>query len=91
MRRHKPLSWQGAPSASRLPSWGNKNHGVILIEGTVSIHSHKGSNITRFITGPRDGGGGRGAISCPRRKGSPLSQVTSEQESDSRVASTYYF
>lgn len=87
-------SWQGAPSASRLPSWGNENHGVILIEGTVSVHAHKGSNIARFITDPRDGvvgGGGGGAMSCPRRKGSPLSQVTSEQETDSRVASTYYF
>lgn len=87
-------SWQGAPSASRLPSWGNENHGVILIEGTVSVHAYKGSNIARFITygSQRWGGGGGGdAMSCPRRKGSLLSQVTREQETDSRVASTYYF
>ena len=44
---HKPYTQGGqvAPSLSELPLWGN-----VLIEGTVSIHSHKESKVTRFIT-----------------------------------------
>lgn len=49
MKRHKPHNWQGAPSAAKLPRWGNENHELVLAEGIVSIHSHKGSSITRFI------------------------------------------
>ena len=51
MRRHKAPTqgWQLAPLASELALWGSKNPGVILIEGTVSIYSQRGSKVT-FIT-----------------------------------------
>ena len=52
MKRHKPptWSWQVAPSASLLSLWGNENPGAILIEGRVSVQSHKRSQVTRLIT-----------------------------------------
>ena len=53
------------------------------MEGTVSIHSHKGSKLTRFITYRSQY---RDAKSWG--KGSPPSQVMSEQEIERRVAST---
>ena len=92
MRRHKPPTqgWQVAPSVSELLPWGGENPRAVLIEGTVSIHSHKGSEITKWITyqSRKWGWGGRGTMSWG--KGSPPSQVTSEQEIQSRVARTYY-
>ena len=43
-RQHPPPSWcrRGAFSASQLQLWGSKTHGVLLIEGKVSMHPHKG-------------------------------------------------
>lgn len=32
---------QVAPSSDKSPLWGNESPGVILIESSVSIHSHK--------------------------------------------------
>lgn len=64
-----------------------------MIEGTVSIQLCKGIKVTRFIAyrfqkQNRGVGGGRDAMSWG--KGSPPSQVISNQEIVSRVASTYY-
>lgn len=36
--------------ASELLLWGSGNLGVVLIEGAVSGHPHKGNRITRFVT-----------------------------------------
>lgn len=55
------MGWHKAPSASELPVWRGKNYGVFLFEGTISMHSHKGSKVTVFITcrsqnkGPEEG------------------------------------
>lgn len=45
-----------SPSASGEVETGGG--GVVLIESTVSIHSHKGSQVTRWVPGPRSRVGG---------------------------------
>lgn len=95
MRRHKPptLGWQVTPSVSEIPLWWSKNPRVVLIESTVSEHSHKETEVTMFITHTSQkpvrqwvGGG-----TMRWMMGSPLSQARNEQERESsRVASTYY-
>ena len=89
MRRHTPLIWgqQVPPSASELPFWGSEISRVILMKGTASLHPHKGNKVTRFVfTYSRNRGGG----TMSWWKGSPLSKITSKQEMERRVASTYY-
>lgn len=58
MRNNKPLTWGDVQRVCRLQllwSWkglplsGSENPGAILIE-EVSIYSHKGRKVTRFIT-----------------------------------------
>lgn len=50
MRRHKTQRWQVAPSASKLPLWGDEIHWVIWIEGACLILSHNGNGAIGFIT-----------------------------------------
>lgn len=91
MRRHKPSPPYGikqvAPLASKLPLLGSET----LIEGTVSIHSLEGSQVTRFIA-YQSMKQWAGVVGGTVRwwKGSSPTQDLSEQKIDSRVASTYY-
>ena len=56
------------------------------MEGTVSIHPHKGRSVTEFIAYRSRG-------EAPREpgKGSPPPQTRSEQETESRVAGPVTF
>ena len=78
MRRHKPPTWdlQVAPSAGMHPPTLRKwKPWAILFESTISIHSHKRSKVTRFVTYKSEN---KGAMS--QGKGCSPSQVTSKQE-----------
>lgn len=36
------------PSVSKHSLWGSKIHRIALIEGTISVHPHKGGRVTKF-------------------------------------------
>ena len=83
---HRTPTWgpKVVPSAPELPLWGSETHGVILIEGKVSICPHKGSKVTRIFTYRSRWGGGVGVYN-EWGKGSPQSHIRSELERESRV------
>ena len=68
------MGWQVALSLSKLLLWESENQESFLIEGTVSIHLHKGSKVTRFATHTSQKQG------STMIEGSPSSQVMSKQE-----------
>lgn len=73
MRGHKPPTQgpQEVPSAPKLPLSGRETHGVVLMEGSVSVHPHKGSS-RRFMTYRPEARGrselGEGQSSIPGHK-----------------------
>ena len=75
---------QVAPSASELPLWGNENL-VSLHESMVSVHPQKGSTVTRFVTCRYPRWGWTVVAQSEPGEGCPLSQVTDDQEIESRV------
>lgn len=77
------MGWQVARSASKLRLWRSETYGVVLTEGEVSVHPHKGHRALICITYKSQKQGG----TISQGEGSPLSQDTSEQETDSREAS----
>ena len=84
----------GGSPASELLLWGReKSHSHFYLKAQFQLHPHKGSKGTRFVTiDPRKSGGGvRGewATVSPGRD-SPPSLVTIDEETQNRVASTYY-
>ena len=72
---------QGAPSASELPPWRSENPGAILTDGTVSVHSHKRSQVTRFIT---DGSQEQGNELAERQSSVPGQEGAGDTEQGSQ-------